>query len=91
MGLLAAGDTRSDSVTRGIAYLLRTQRTDGNWDEPYYTGTGFPRVFYLMYHMYRTYFPLLALTTFAKVFSNAGDSAEARFSSNVTPLKIGEQ
>ena len=89
LGLLAAGDTRSDSVARGIAYLLRTQRPDGNWDEPYYTGTGFPRVFYLMYHMYRTYFPLLALTTFSKVFSNAGDSSEARFSSNVTPLDLG--
>ncbi|MDP9268070.1 MAG: squalene--hopene cyclase [Acidobacteriota bacterium] len=89
LGLLAAGDTRSDSVSRGIAFLLRTQRADGNWDEPYYTGTGFPRVFYLMYHMYRTYFPLLALTTFAKVFSNVSDTGEARFSSNVTPLKLG--
>src|SRR5256885_3342231 len=46
-GLLAAGDTRSDAVARGIAYLLRTQRKDGGWDEPEYTGTGFPRVFYL--------------------------------------------
>jgi squalene-hopene/tetraprenyl-beta-curcumene cyclase len=88
LGLLAAGDIRSDSVSRGIVYLLRTQRPDGNWDEPYYTGTGFPRVFYLMYHMYRTYFPLLALTTFSKVFSNTGDTGEARFSSNVTPLKL---
>jgi len=89
MGLLAAGDTRSDSVTRGIAYLLRTQRKDGNWDESCYTGTGFPRVFYLMYHMYRTYFPLIALTTYAKVYSRAGETNEARFSSNVTPLDLG--
>jgi squalene-hopene/tetraprenyl-beta-curcumene cyclase len=69
MGLLAANDTRSDSVARGIAYLLRTQRKDGNWDEEYYTGTGFPRVFYLMYHMYRQYFPLIALTTYKKVMA----------------------
>ncbi|HZQ69911.1 MAG TPA: squalene--hopene cyclase [Terriglobales bacterium] len=69
MGLLAANDTRSDSVARGIAYLLRTQRKDGNWDEQYYTGTGFPRVFYLMYHMYRQYFPLIALTTYKKVMA----------------------
>jgi squalene-hopene/tetraprenyl-beta-curcumene cyclase len=67
LGLLAAGDTRSDSVARGIAHLLRTQKNDGSWDEPFFTGTGFPRVFYLAYHLYRQYFPLLALTTYAKV------------------------
>jgi squalene-hopene/tetraprenyl-beta-curcumene cyclase len=66
MGLLAASDTRSDSLQRGIAYLLKTQRRDGSWDESLYTGTGFPRVFYLMYYMYRQYFPLLALTVYAK-------------------------
>ncbi|HUJ94277.1 MAG TPA: squalene--hopene cyclase [Terriglobales bacterium] len=69
MGLLAASDTRSDSVARGVAYLLRTQRKDGSWDEPHYTGTGFPRVFYLMYHMYRQYFPLIALTTYKKIMA----------------------
>jgi squalene-hopene/tetraprenyl-beta-curcumene cyclase len=67
LGLMAANDMRSDSVARGIAYLLRTQLKDGSWDEPQYTGTGFPRVFYLKYHMYRQYFPLLALTTYAKM------------------------
>jgi squalene-hopene/tetraprenyl-beta-curcumene cyclase len=67
MGLLAANDTRSESVAKGVAYLLKTQRPDGSWDEPYYTGTGFPRVFYLMYHLYRDYFPLIALTTYMKV------------------------
>jgi squalene-hopene/tetraprenyl-beta-curcumene cyclase len=75
MGLLAASDTRSDSVARGIAYLLRTQQKDGSWDEPQFTGTGFPRVFYLLYHMYRQYFPLIALTTYGKVM--AGQKAEA--------------
>ena len=69
MGLLAANDTRSDCVAKGIAYLLRTQKKDGCWDEPHYTGTGFPRVFYLMYHMYRQYFPLIALTTYKKVIA----------------------
>ncbi len=66
MGLLAAGDLRSDSVMKGIAWLLRTQKRDGSWDEPQYTGTGFPRVFYLAYHLYRNYFPLLALSTYQK-------------------------
>jgi squalene-hopene/tetraprenyl-beta-curcumene cyclase len=67
MGLLAANDTRSESVAKGVAYILKTQKKDGSWDEPWYTGTGFPRVFYLMYHLYRQYFPLLALTTYKKV------------------------
>ena len=66
MGLLAANDTRSDSLERGIAYLLKTQHRDGSWDEAWYTGTGFPRVFYLMYYMYRQYFPLIALTAYAR-------------------------
>ena len=75
LGLMAANDLRSDSVARGIAYLLRTQLKDGSWDEPQYTGTGFPRVFYLKYHMYRQYFPLLALTTYAKTV--AGEPASS--------------
>ena len=52
LGLLAAGDTRSDCVARGVAFLMSTQKKDGSWDEAFYTGTGFPRVFYLMYHLY---------------------------------------
>lgn len=47
---------------RGLDFLLRTQRPDGDWDEEPFTGTGFPRVFYLRYHLYRAYFPLLALS-----------------------------
>ena len=74
LGLLAAGDTRSESVARGIAYLLRTQKKDGSWKESQYTGTGFPRVFYLAYHLYRIYFPLMALTAYAK--TTAAESLE---------------
>ncbi len=66
LGLLAAGEARSDAVRRGIEYLVRSQRSDGGWDEEYWTGTGFPRVFYLRYHMYRLYFPLLALGEYRK-------------------------
>ncbi len=75
LGLLAAGDTRSDCVARGIAFLLKAQRKDGSWDEKPYTGTGFPRVFYLNYHLYRQYFPLLALTTVAKVAATLNEPA----------------
>ncbi len=66
MGLFAGGDFASESVRRGIEYLLVTQTAQGTWEEPYFTGTGFPRVFYLRYHLYRHYFPLLALAEYAK-------------------------
>jgi squalene-hopene/tetraprenyl-beta-curcumene cyclase len=69
MGLLAAGDTRSESVQRGVLYLLETQKPNGSWDEDQYTGTGFPRVFYLAYHLYRDYFPLIALSNYARAFA----------------------
>ena len=51
----------AESVRRGIQYLTDTQRPDGTWDETEYTGTGFPKVYYLEYTMYRNYFPLQAL------------------------------
>lgn len=69
LGLFAFGDFRSVSVQRGIEFLLSNQTAEGTWDEPYYTGTGFPRVFYLRYHLYRHYFPLLCLAEYAR---NAG-------------------
>jgi squalene-hopene/tetraprenyl-beta-curcumene cyclase len=78
MGLLAANDTRSDSVARGVAYLLRTQKKNGGWDEPQTTGTGFPRVFYLTYTLYRQYFPLIALTTYSKAMAGAAQGTGVR-------------
>jgi squalene-hopene/tetraprenyl-beta-curcumene cyclase len=72
MGLIAGGDTSSRSVNQGIEYLLESQRADGSWPETLATGTGFPRVFYLNYHYYRLYFPLIALSAFMKS-RGAGD------------------
>jgi squalene-hopene/tetraprenyl-beta-curcumene cyclase len=66
MGLMAGGDTYSSSVLQGIDYLIANQAEDGTWPEELATGTGFPKVFYLNYHYYRLYFPLLALATFVK-------------------------
>jgi squalene-hopene/tetraprenyl-beta-curcumene cyclase len=80
LGLLAAGDDRSDSIAKGVRWLLTRQRPDGSWDESMgegptrqniITGTGFPRVFYLSYDMYRHYFPLLALTTYKRAMEHA--------------------
>lgn len=66
LGLMASGDRMSSSVRAGIEYLVETQKQDGSWDEELATGTGFPRVFYLCYHLYRNSFPLLALSEFLK-------------------------
>jgi len=66
MGLLAGGDTYSSSVQHAVDYLVSNQKADGTWDEDQATGTGFPRVFYLNYHYYRIYFPLIALSAFAR-------------------------
>ena len=60
LALHAAGE-RSAAVTRGIAWLVRTQQADGSWDEPQYTGTGFPSDFSINYHLYRIAFPITAL------------------------------
>jgi len=65
MGLCACGDINRNSIRRGIDYLIRTQNRDGSWTEPQTTGTGFPRVFYLTYDMYRNNFPLMAMATYA--------------------------
>jgi squalene-hopene/tetraprenyl-beta-curcumene cyclase len=61
LGLLAGAAGVPDAVVRGAEHLLDTQRPDGGWDEDEFTGTGFPRHFYLRYWMYRDYFPLMAL------------------------------
>jgi len=64
MGLCAAGAVHSKAVQRGIDFLVRRQNRDGSWTEPETTGTGFPKVFYLKYDMYRNNFPLLAMATY---------------------------
>ncbi|HEX5493945.1 MAG TPA: prenyltransferase/squalene oxidase repeat-containing protein, partial [Mycobacteriales bacterium] len=60
LALLAAGEN-TEAVRRGVDFLVSTQRPDGSWDEPYFTGTGFPGHFYINYHLYRLVFPLSAL------------------------------
>jgi squalene-hopene/tetraprenyl-beta-curcumene cyclase len=64
MGLLAAGEARHPAVARGVEFLLQTQTSDGSWYEPEFTGTGFPKYFFIKYHMYQHYFPLMALARY---------------------------
>ena len=65
LGLLAAGRADHPAVRRGIQFLVDNQLDDGTWDEPEFTGTGFPQVFYLRYHYYPIYFSLMALSRWA--------------------------
>jgi squalene-hopene/tetraprenyl-beta-curcumene cyclase len=60
LALLAAGE-RGSALERGVAWLVQAQREDGDWDEPQFTGTGFPGDFYIRYHLYRLHFPVMAL------------------------------
>jgi squalene-hopene/tetraprenyl-beta-curcumene cyclase len=64
LGLLAAGEVDHPAVIRGARYLADAQGEDGFWNEPRYTATGFPRVFYLRYHGYSKFFPLWALARY---------------------------
>ncbi len=65
LGLLAAGLHEHEAVARAVRFLILNQNEDGTWDEPEFTGTGFPQVFYLRYHYYPIYFPLMALSEWA--------------------------
>ena len=70
MGLIAAGEIYSRAVERGVLWLREHQLPDGTWEESVTTGTGFPRVFYIHYHLYKDYFPILALGTYANRTQN---------------------
>jgi squalene-hopene/tetraprenyl-beta-curcumene cyclase len=78
LGLLAGGDETSLSLNKGVEWLIANQREDGLWDEALSTGTGFPKVFYLSYHLYRNSFPLLALGGFLNSRTRPADQAFTR-------------
>jgi len=67
LGLMTIGELECESVERGIHYLIRQYEGRGGWKEPEFTGTGFPRVFYLRYHGYSHYFPLWALGVYHRM------------------------
>ncbi|MBK9137294.1 MAG: squalene--hopene cyclase [Verrucomicrobia bacterium] len=72
MALCTFGDPDRPSLVRGVEYLIRTQNPDGSWSEEEVTGTGFPKVFYLKYDMYRNSWPLLALATYRQLCEREG-------------------
>jgi squalene-hopene/tetraprenyl-beta-curcumene cyclase len=73
---LAGEDLVSENVVQGVRWLLERQNSAGSWDETAFTGNGFPNHFYMRYHLYPHYFPLLALANFrARVQKPADDEA----------------
>ena len=66
IGLLSCPNANQKVIASGIEYLIHTQNHDGSWNEPEWTGTGFPRHFYLRYDYYRLYWPLMALGRYAR-------------------------
>jgi squalene-hopene/tetraprenyl-beta-curcumene cyclase len=74
LALIAAGKTETECTRRGIEWLVEQQRADGSWDEPYFTGTGFPGDFFINYHLYRLVFPISALGRYcARTTAAPGD------------------
>jgi squalene-hopene/tetraprenyl-beta-curcumene cyclase len=69
MGLVAAGEARSESAARAVAWLAENQRPDGDWDEEHFTGTGFPREFLIRYHLYRIVWPIIALARYTRALA----------------------
>lgn len=78
LALLAAGEGHTPQVRAGVEYLLTTQHEDGTWREEQFTGTGFPKVFYLKYHMYPLYFPLMALARYARLLGQHAPAGSGR-------------
>lgn len=98
MGLFAAGVT-APAIDRGVEFLVRNQRGDGSWRDEPWTATGFPRVFYLQYHLYAVYFPLMALSGYRPIGPRApraplvesrqpGDEAVATSTLHAYPLAV---
>jgi len=88
MGLCAFDDPHRPSLVRGIQYLTQTQNSDGSWTELETTGTGFPKVFYLKYDMYRNSWPLLALATYRNLLTRS--TAQANGHINGESLRLPE-
>lgn len=72
MGLMSAGEADHPATLSGIRFLIETQMPQGSWEEPYFTGTGFPGDFMINYNLYRLYFPLMALGRYRSALGREG-------------------
>src|SRR5208283_4654831 len=91
IGLLAAGEISENAVKQAVSYLLQQQRENGTWSEAAFTGTGFPRVFYLKYHLYRNVFPLYALARYRNLLDGVSEFEVLSFSPEEFPPQNGNR
>jgi squalene-hopene/tetraprenyl-beta-curcumene cyclase len=89
IGLLAGSNTADPSITRAVSYLVGSQNEDGSWSEHEFTGTGFPCVFYLKYHLYRNSFPVYALSRYHNQARRADEFCALKFQPNEFRLRSG--
>jgi squalene-hopene/tetraprenyl-beta-curcumene cyclase len=89
IGLLAGSDVGDPAVMKAVSYLLRQQNEDGSWSESDFTGTGFPCVFYLKYHLYRNSFPVYALARYYNQSRNAPEFCAMKFQPSEFRLRSG--
>jgi squalene-hopene/tetraprenyl-beta-curcumene cyclase len=89
IGLLAGSDAGDPAVTKAVSYLLRQQNEDGSWSESDFTGTGFPCVFYLKYHLYRNSFPVYALARYYNQSRNSPEFCAMKFQPSEFRLRSG--
>jgi squalene-hopene/tetraprenyl-beta-curcumene cyclase len=89
IGLLAGAETGDPAIGKAVAYLVHQQAEDGSWSEPDFTGTGFPSVFYLKYHLYRNSFPVYALARYYNQARNAQDYCAVKFQPSEFRLRSG--
>lgn len=89
IGLLAGSDVEDPAVTKAVGYLVCQQNEDGSWSESDFTGTGFPCVFYLKYHLYRNSFPVYALARYYNQSRNAPEYCALKFDPGEFRLRSG--
>jgi len=89
IGLLAASDINDPAITKAVSYLTAQQNDDGSWSENDFTGTGFPCVFYLKYHLYRNSFPVYALARYHNQANGAEEYRALRFQPSEFRLRSG--
>jgi squalene-hopene/tetraprenyl-beta-curcumene cyclase len=89
IGLLAGSNPGDPAITRAVSYLVGNQNEDGSWSEHDFTGTGFPCVFYLKYHLYRNSFPVYALSRYHNQARRADEFCALKFQPNEFRLRSG--
>jgi squalene-hopene/tetraprenyl-beta-curcumene cyclase len=89
IGLLAGTNLSDPAIVKAISYLVHHQKEDGSWSEPDFTGTGFPGVFYLKYHLYRNSFPVYALARYSNQSRSAEEYVALKFQPSEFRLRSG--